>query len=75
MAEPKDKVYRSRKQMIVDNFIGGIAWALGSSVGFVIVLAVAGYFLSRIDFVPIVGEFLSDVFRDALKDSLRLPSF
>ncbi|MBI4058041.1 hypothetical protein HY405_01880 [Candidatus Microgenomates bacterium] len=59
--EPHEKVYRRKRDIILHNFLGGIAWGLGASVGLSIVLAIFGFFFSRIDLIPIVGDFISQV--------------
>lgn len=55
------KVVMSRKQIIVNNFIGGISWGLGATVGLAIVLAILGFVLGKVDFVPIIGDFTARV--------------
>lgn len=55
--EPHEKVYRSKGKIFVDNFTGGIAWGLGATVGF----AIIGFLISKIDLVPIVGDFITNV--------------
>lgn len=52
---------RSFGRMLVNNFFGGIAWGLGATIGLALVLTLLGYILKRIDFVPIVGSFVSQV--------------
>ncbi len=59
--EPSEKVYRSRGKMLLDNFLGGIVWALGVWVGSAVIIGLLLYFLSKVDLVPIVGDFLSNV--------------
>lgn len=70
--EPHEKVYRSKKEIFIDNFIGGIAWAAGSMVGLAIMFAIVGYLLSRIDLVPILGDFLGNVMRDMVEKNPQL---
>jgi len=59
--ESKDKVYRSRKKIIFDNFLGGIAWSVGAWIGTTIILALLAYILSRINLIPIIGDFVSQI--------------
>lgn len=59
--EPVKEVYRPLGKMFLDNFLGGIAWGLGVTVGFGILVAVLSLVLSRIDFVPIIGQLLKDL--------------
>lgn len=49
------------KKIILYNFIGGIFWALGATIGLSIILAVLGFFARNLDLVPVVGSFVSSV--------------
>ncbi len=55
--EPHEKIHRSKKEIFVNNFIGGIAWALGATVG----IAIIGFLITKVDLVPIVGNFITEV--------------
>lgn len=59
--QPYEKVERDRKQILVNNFLGGISWGLGATIGLAVVLAVLGFILGKIDFIPIVGDFVSRI--------------
>lgn len=65
--EPHEKVNRSKKEIFINNFIGGVAWGLGSIIGFTIIFAIIGSLISKIDFVPIIGEFVQDVVNNVLQ--------
>lgn len=45
----------------MNNFIGGIGWGLGVTVGLSALLAIASFVLSKINFVPIIGQFTNQV--------------
>jgi len=49
------------KQIILNNFLGGIAWALGISLGASLILAVFGFVFSKVNLIPIVGKFVIEV--------------
>lgn len=49
---------RSLKRIVINNFLGGIAWALGVSVGASLILAVLGFILGKINLIPAVGIFV-----------------
>lgn len=59
--EPVEKVHRSLHKMLLNNFLGGIAWGFGATIGLSIVLAILTLILKEINLVPIVGGFMSDV--------------
>ena len=48
----------NRKKIFVNNFIGGVAWGLGSTIAITIFAALLTFILSKLDFVAIVGTFL-----------------
>lgn len=48
-------------KILLNNFIGGIAWAIGATVGLALFFFIIGFIAKNINFVPIVGSFVSDV--------------
>lgn len=60
-AEKYHNVSHSRKDIIVNNFLGGIAWGVGSAIGATILIAVLGLLISRIDYIPAIGNIVSEV--------------
>lgn len=70
--QPVEKVERNRKRMFVDNFIGGIAWAVGVFVGGTIVISILLFAFSKIDLVPIVGDFVINVVENIAQKSPEL---
>lgn len=63
-----EKVYRNKKDIIVNNFLGGFAWAAGATIGVGIIL----YILSKIILVPIVGTFVLEVANFVLQNNPQL---
>ncbi len=53
--------YIKKKDIIIGNFLGGLAWALGSVIGATIVVAILFSMLKTINFIPIVGSFIGGV--------------
>ena len=47
--------------MIVNNFLGGIAWGLGVTIGLTIVLALLGVLVNAVGVVPVVGDFIVQI--------------
>jgi hypothetical protein len=72
MAEPSEKIYRSRKEIFINNFIGGIAWGLGASIGLAILLATIGFIISQINWVPIIGSIVSEASNQVLQKQLEM---
>lgn len=59
--EPAEKVNRSRKKMIIDNFLGGISWSLGVTIGGAIIIAIIAFLLSNVNYVPFIGDFVINI--------------
>lgn len=60
--EANEKVTkRSRGKMMLDNFLGGIAWSLGVWVGATIIIAFFVFILSKVNYIPLVGGFVVQI--------------
>ena len=57
--EKYEGVKRHFKDIIFNNFVGGIAWGLGATVGVSIVIAILSLILKNINLVPFIGNFVS----------------
>ncbi|OGD94054.1 hypothetical protein A2697_03555 [Candidatus Curtissbacteria bacterium RIFCSPHIGHO2_01_FULL_41_44] len=57
--------YKSRRAIILDNFLGGFTWSLGTFFGLLILTVVLGYFVSKIDLIPIIGSWIAKILEDA----------
>lgn len=45
--------------------LGGIGWGVGVTLGTAALIILIGYFVSRIDWVPILGQFFQNVIDSA----------
>lgn len=59
--EKHEQIHKTKKQIFFNNFLGGIAWGLGATVGVSIFFALVAFILSRINLIPIVGNFVVNV--------------
>lgn len=59
--EPQEKVYRSKKEIILHNFLGGISWGLGVTIGLSAILTILGFILSKVDFIPVIGGVVAQI--------------
>ncbi len=60
--EPHEAVHKKRRgQILIDNFLGGIAWALGATVGLAVIVTLLGFILQHVNLVPFVGGFIADI--------------
>lgn len=57
--------YKSRPKIFIDNFLGGLAWSLGTFLGLAILAATIGFFVSKINLVPIIGSWIAQILQDA----------
>ena len=57
------RVYGSTGRLIWSQFLRGLAFGLGSVVGATILVSVLVYFLSWVDFIPVIGEWAAEVVR------------
>jgi len=67
--EKYERVRRSFKDIIFNNFVGGIAWGLGATVGVSIVIAILSLILKNINLVPFVGNFVSQITNYVLQNN------
>ncbi len=58
-------LYKSRRAIMFDNFLGGFFWSLGTFIGLGLLTVAAGYFLSKIDLVPIIGKWMAQILQNA----------
>ena len=74
MDQPYEKVSQklSMKKILWNNFIAGIAWALGATVGLSFIIALLGILVQNLNLVPIVGTFASQVIDFVLKNNQSL---
>lgn len=61
MPDDNLRIYKKKRHIMLDNFLGGIAWGLGTVVGISIIAVVAGFLISKIDLIPIIGDWLANV--------------
>lgn len=59
--EKHEQINRTKRQIFFNNFLGGIAWGLGATVGVAIFFAIFTFVLSKVNLIPVVGSFVSDV--------------
>jgi hypothetical protein len=63
MGQPYERASQnlSKRKIIFNNFLGGIFWSLGATVGLAIIFAFLTLLANNIDIVPFVGNFVSDI--------------
>lgn len=51
----------SKGEIIINNFLGGISWGLGATVGLSLFFIALGIIAKEVNLVPFVGSFVSQV--------------
>lgn len=51
----------NKKKIFVNNFIGGVSFALGSTVGLAIVIALLTFVLRQINLIPFFGSYVAEI--------------
>jgi len=59
--EKHEQVHASIGRILRNNFIGGISWGLGATIGVSIILAIIGLILHQINLIPVIGKFVAGV--------------
>jgi hypothetical protein len=62
----------SRNEIVVNNFIGGIAWALGATIGLALIVTLLGLIAKSVNVVPVVGTFVSEIINFVLSHNPNL---
>ena len=55
------RMHNSLPKLIWFNFMRGLAFGLGSVLGATVLVSVLVYFLSQINFIPIIGDWATEV--------------
>lgn len=56
-----EQIHKTKLQIFINNFLGGVAWGLGATVGVSIFLAIFAFVLKQVNLIPVVGGFVSGV--------------
>ena len=58
------KIYNSTKKILFISFIKGLASGLGWIIGATILVSLLTYILSQIEFIPILGDIVSQLIQE-----------
>lgn len=65
--EPNEKIHRPLKQMLFHNFLGGIAWGLGASVGLALVITVITFVIRQAGGLPL-GAWFANIVESSVQE-------
>lgn len=60
---------RSWRKVVLSQFVRGLAFGFGSVIGATIVVSIAGYVLSQLEVVPIIGEWATEIGREIVRST------
>lgn len=69
-----ERVYRSRREIMLNNFLGGISWGVGSVIGATVVIAIIGIVIAQTQSVPFLGNIVKTTM-DEIEDQTGKPLF
>ena len=58
------KIYNSTKKILIISFLKGLASGLGWIIGATILVSLLTYILSQIEFIPILGDIVSQLIEE-----------
>lgn len=61
--ENYEKAKGSKVQIFINNFIGGIAWALGATIGLALIIGILTLIMKNVNVIPVVGSFIADTIK------------
>ena len=67
--ERHEQIHKTRTQIFFNNFLGGIAWGLGATVGVSIFFAALALLLSKVNLIPFFGNFVSGILTYVLQSN------
>lgn len=67
--ERHEQIHKSRLEIFLNNFLGGIAWGLGATVGVSIFFAILALLLSKVNLIPFFGNFVSGILTYVLQSN------
>lgn len=74
MAEEKQpgesykNVTRPLRKILFYNFLAGMAWGIGTTIGVGAILTLAVFLVSKVNFVPVFGGFLAQILEFSLRE-------
>ncbi|MEK7186048.1 MAG: DUF5665 domain-containing protein [Patescibacteria group bacterium] len=49
------------RDILINNFLGGLAWAVGVTIGFSLIIFLLTTVLKNVNWIPFIGDFLSNL--------------
>ncbi len=71
--EKFEKVHTGRGKIFLNNFLGGIAWGLGATIGVTIIVGIISYIVRQINLVPLLGDVATQITSIVLQNLQSTP--
>ncbi|MDP2720400.1 MAG: DUF5665 domain-containing protein [bacterium] len=55
------RIHISTWKVILNNFLGGLAWGLGTVLGATVIVAVLIILVSKLHSIPFIGDFIGNI--------------
>ena len=55
------RIHISTGKVVLNNFLGGLAWGFGTVLGATLVVGLVIFILSKLNSIPVIGDFISDI--------------
>lgn len=56
-----EQTTKNLREILLNNFIGGLAWAVGVTVGFSLIIFLLANVFRNVGWIPFIGNFISDL--------------
>ena len=65
------RVHISTWKVILNNFLGGLAWGLGTVLGATVVVAVLIILLSKLHSIPFIGDLIGNILQSIQSQNVQ----
>lgn len=72
--EKHQMVEKSKKDIMLNNFLGGIAWGVGIMLGATVVIGLIALVLQQMSWVPIIGDTFLAISQYIQQNSQNIPT-
>ncbi|OGH23689.1 MAG: hypothetical protein A2958_02860 [Candidatus Levybacteria bacterium RIFCSPLOWO2_01_FULL_38_13] len=56
-----EQAAKTLKEILLNNFLGGLAWAIGATVGISIIIFLLTNVFRNVGWIPFIGDFISNL--------------
>ena len=61
----------SKKRIILNSFLGGVAWGVGTVIGATLIVTLIIWLLGAIGWIAVIGDLASEIIRTIEKSPLK----